>query len=245
MPTNSSPSPNTRQKTAENADADARQPLLTCLATVTPVVRRVAAGAALFRQGDRPFGIFQLNAGRIRLLRTTAAGAQVCLHTAHPGELFAEASLFSTAYHCDALALQDAEVLVFSKAALTRELKRNPEALWLFSAELARHVQGLRTRLEVRQIRAAPERVLQALRLRCDAAGVWTPEGTLKQFAEEIGLTHEALYRALATLEKGKYIVRGGKGRGANKDKDLDRHGSVDSSKQIRLMRRPGRSAPA
>jgi DNA-binding HxlR family transcriptional regulator len=31
---------------------------------------------------------------------------------------------------------------------------------------------------------------------------------TLKHFAEEIGLTHEALYRALATLERDGRISR-------------------------------------
>ena len=75
-------------------------------------------------------------------------------------------------------------------------------------AEMARRTQDLRTRLEVRQIRSAPDRVLQFLRLRCDADGNWSPPGTLKQWAQELGLTHEALYRALATLEREGRIQR-------------------------------------
>lgn len=80
--------------------------------------------------------------------------------------------------------------------------------LWAFSSELAQRVQFLRTRLEIRHIRSAPDRVLQFLRLRCDTSGVWQQVGTLKQFAEELGLTHEALYRALATLERNGSIYR-------------------------------------
>jgi DNA-binding HxlR family transcriptional regulator len=44
--------------------------------------------------------------------------------------------------------------------------------------------------------------------MRADQDGCWQPTGTLKQFAEEIGPTHEALYRALAALEEEGRIRR-------------------------------------
>ena len=169
---------------------------------------RLAAGAALFRQGTRTLGLFRVLSGRVRLVRLTPGGTEVPMHTAVAGELFAEASIFSAHYHCDAIALQDCEILVYPKAELTRHLLEKPEMLWAFTAEMARRTQDLRTRLEVRQIRSAPDRVLQFLRLRCDADGNWSPPGTLKQWAQELGLTHEALYRALATLEREGRIQR-------------------------------------
>jgi len=172
------------------------------------MVRRFAAGEALFRKGDHAFGIFRLVAGRIRLAPVTPDGAEVPVPMARPGELFAEASLFSARYHCDALALTDSEVLLYPKAEVVQQLKKNEEEMWKFAGEMAHRLQGLRTQLELRQIRSAPQRVLQSLHLRCDATGRWAPEGTLKQFAEEIGLTHEALYRALATLKKEGRIRR-------------------------------------
>lgn len=177
------------------------------IAGVAPRLERLAAGAALFRQGDATFGFFFLVSGAVRLVRVTPAGAQVAMHSVRPGELFAEASLFSPRYHCDALASRASEVLVYPKREVVRGLKDDPEALWRFSAELAHRVQELRLRLEVRQIRSARERVLQSLRLRGE--GAWKIEGTLKQFAEEVGLTHEALYRALARLERDGWIERG------------------------------------
>lgn len=179
------------------------------IAGVAPTPRHVAAGGALFRQGDTSFGIFRLVSGRMRLERVTSAGTTAAMHTVRAGELFAEASLFSPRYHCDAIALAASEVLVYPKAALLRRLKDDREALWHFSAELAHRVQELRGRLELRQVRSAPQRVLQALRLRCGAGGAWKIEGTLKHFADEIGLTHEALYRALAALEREGRIRRG------------------------------------
>lgn len=178
------------------------------IANVTPTVRRLAAGEALFHMGDMVFGIFRLITGQIRLVRVTPEGTEVSMHRPRPGELFAEASLFSARYHCDAIALADSRVLLYPKAEMVKQLKKNEEEMWEFAGGMAQRLQGLRTQLEIRQIRSAPQRVLQSLQLRCDATGHWTPEGTLMQFAEEIGLTHEALYRALATLKKQGCIER-------------------------------------
>lgn len=175
---------------------------------VTPVARRLAAGGALFRQGDAGIGIFRLVSGRLRLLRCTRDGTEVAMHTVRPGELFAEASLFSTHYHCDAIALEDSAVLLYPKEDLARQLAASPQTLLAFTAELAHRLQGLRSRLEIRQIRSARERVMQFLQLHCDNAGMWARDGTLKQLAEELGLTHEVLYRSLARLEDEGHITR-------------------------------------
>jgi len=197
-----------KKESASSASADGSGATLLRIAKVVPTVRRVAADAALFRQREPTFGLFRLVSGRIRLVRVTPAGMQVPMHSVRPGELFAEASIFSARYHCDAIATTACEVLVYPKAELLRWLKDNKEDLWSFAAELAHRVQELRTRLEMRQIRSAPERVLQSLTLRCGASGTWRIDGTLKQFAEEIGLTHEALYRALAGLQRDGRIAR-------------------------------------
>jgi CRP-like cAMP-binding protein len=175
---------------------------------VAPKARQAAAGHLIFRQGSTTVGIFKLVSGRVRLIRTTAGGAQATMHTARPGELFAEASLFSTHYHCDAEALEPSQLLLYPKAALMRSLRESPELLWSFTAELARRVQGLRTRIEVQRTRSARDRVLQFLQLHCDGRGLWPQQGTLKQLADELALTHEALYRTLAELERDGRIVR-------------------------------------
>lgn len=83
---------------------------------VIPDHRSLTAGAALFRQGDTSFGIFLLVNGRIRLQRITPDGAAVSIHLARPGELFAEASLFSERYHCDAVAEVGSEVWAIRKS---------------------------------------------------------------------------------------------------------------------------------
>jgi CRP-like cAMP-binding protein len=178
------------------------------IAGVLPTVRCVAAGSYLFRQGSATFGIFRLLNGRIRLVRANADGAEVSVHMVRRGELFAEPSLFGARYHCDAVATMNSEVFMYPKVELAKRLRDDPEALWAFTGELARRIQSLRTLLELRQTRSAPKRVLQFLRLRSDEHGVLRPDESLKRLAEEIGLTHEAFYRALATLEREGAVER-------------------------------------
>lgn len=178
------------------------------LAGVTPIRRAVLAGDTLFHKGDRTTGIFVLAEGAIRLARVTPDGAMVTLHQARPGETFAEASLFGTHYHCNAIADADSVVGLYPQAALTARLRGDPEALWNFARELALRLQSLRQRYELKQIRSASERVFQFLLLRCNDTGCFHATGTLKDVATELGLTHEAFYRALATLQRRKLISR-------------------------------------
>lgn len=182
------------------------------IADVRPTLRRIAAGEMLFRRGDPTFGIFCVAAGRLRMQRVTPDGGTVTLHVAGPGETFAEASLFADHYQCDVVAESDSEVWVYAKNELAQRLRDDPESLWIFAAGLARGLHSLRQRYELKQIRSAPERVLQLVRLRCDEGGVYRATGTLKDMAAELGLTHESLYRALAALERQGRIARA-KGR--------------------------------
>ena len=178
------------------------------LAGVAPIHRGIAAGDYLFRQGDRSLGIFFVGNGRVRLQRTTPDGSVISIHLARAGEMFAEASLFSEHYHCDAVAEMKSDIWVYPKAEITLRLRAEPEALWQFARELAGHLQGMRTRYEIKQIRSAPERVLQWLRMRSGVDGVFLVPGAAKDIASEVGLTHEAFYRALTSLEKKGRIAR-------------------------------------
>lgn len=175
--------------------------------------RKLKAGAALFRLGDKSFGLCEVVAGRVRLVRVDRAGHEIVLHVAGPGDIIAEASLFSPNYHCDAIASSDATVRIYPKATLLAAFARAPKAVEAFAAMLARQVMSLRTRIEQRNIRSARERLRHYLSVNAGADGRTVElRGTLKDLAGELGLTHEALYRTLAALERAGEVKRG-KGR--------------------------------
>ncbi|HZI84383.1 MAG TPA: Crp/Fnr family transcriptional regulator [Casimicrobiaceae bacterium] len=172
-------------------------------------LRELAVNDVLFRQGDGAYAIFEIERGRLRLVRHTIDSHRVVLHTARAGELFAEAALFSATYHCDAVAAAASRVRVYPKRDLLAAFRSDPETAQRFMALLARQVHALRAQLEERNIRSARERVLHHIVLRAGADGrTMRLEGTLMDLAAEIGLTPEALYRTLAGLENDGTILR-------------------------------------
>jgi len=176
--------------------------------------KTLAKGELLFRQGDQTTAIFAVRRGRVRMLRHLADGAAVPLFVAQGGDTFSEAALFSPVYHCDAVADVETEVEVHPKDALMQALSENPDAAQTLMAHLARQVIGLRSRLEIRNIRSAEDRVMQFLQLEGTGGagdGAITFPRPLKDIAADIGLTHEAFYRTLAKLEKSGRIVRDGR----------------------------------
>ena len=133
----------------------------------------------------------------------------VILHTARRGEFFAEASLFADAYHCDGVAAVPSSVRVYPKQKAMEAMRKDPALAEAFMARLARQLQELRARMELRNIRSARDRVLQYLRLRAGVQGRSIPvEGQLQDIAAEIGMTREALYRTLAALETEGCLTR-------------------------------------
>ncbi len=170
------------------------------------------AGETLFRAGDAARGIFILKSGRVRLLRRCHEGREVTLHTPRPGESFAEASLYAESYHCDCIADIASEVILVPRQILLRELEREPAYAALFARHLAAQIRDLRAALELRNIRTADQRILSALTLKlAPGENSVCIEPSLKAFASEIGLTHEALYRSLKKLENSGKLHRDGR----------------------------------
>jgi CRP-like cAMP-binding protein len=171
--------------------------------------RSLKAGQTLFRTGARTAGLYEIVKGKVRLVRVDRSGREAVLQAAAPGDTLAEASLFSSTYHCDAIAATDAVVRLYPKAVLLNELERNPKVAQAFAAMLAHQVMALRTRLEQRNIYSARERVRHYLAVNADPSGrVVALSGTLKDVAAELGLTHEALYRTLAEMAADGEIER-------------------------------------
>lgn len=158
-------------------------------------IRTLAKGELLFRQNDPTFALFLMQKGQVQLVRHTESGQQLIIHHAHKGETFAEASLFSNQYHCDAVALENASVDIYNKVDILAEMHKNPQFSVQISAHFARQIQTYRRRLEINTIQNAEQRIFTAL-----SEGLLTSD--IKSFAAKINLSHEAVYRGLANLVK-------------------------------------------
>lgn len=162
-------------------------------------LRECAAGETLFRQGERPKAMVYVLDGEVRLLRRSREGTETVLQRSRGG-FFAEASLESKAYHCDAVAAAAGQLLCFPIKAFREALEGDVVFRNAWMALLAREVRRLRARCERLSLHSAAERILHAIESE-GTAGTLTLLQSRKAWAAELGLTHEALYRALARLQ--------------------------------------------
>jgi len=179
--------------------------------STSPGKRSYKANELIFEQGNPAHNIFAVEEGQVKLERNTIEGRTALLHTIQAGESFAEAALFSDVYHCNAVTTRPSEIILFPKEDMLNALHNNPPMSLKYISHLSSQVRALRTRIELSNILSARERILQFILVYID------PEkreivlkSTFKDFAAELGLAHETLYRELKTLEKEGIIERNG-----------------------------------
>lgn len=170
------------------------------------VMAALAAGEPVFRRGARPGRMLWVLEGEIRLVRRSRNGAEIVLQRAHSG-FVAEASLESPRYHCDALAASDSRLLAFPIEPFKRALGHDETFRAFWMARLVREVRSLRSQCERLALRGAADRIEHYIESE-GRNGRLELARTRKAWAAELGLTHEALYRALAGLRRsGKVSV--------------------------------------
>jgi CRP-like cAMP-binding protein len=180
----------------------------------TPRERRLARGETLFQAGDAAIGLVVVRSGRLELVRVSAEGRRSVLHRAGPGETFAEACLFEPRHHCDAVAAAPSVVAIHPAAALRRAAAGDAGLAWRLAAHLAARLVAERARAERLALPRAADRLLDALHaLPPDSDGARRPGRPWKTLAAELGLSHEATYRALARLERAGLLRREGPDR--------------------------------
>ena len=173
--------------------------------------RSLARNEVLFRQGDRVTAIYFIEKGRLRLERRTFDGRSLIVGTTPAGEFFVEAALFADIFHCDAVATEPSRVRVYPKATVLNALRTDSASAMSFLALVSNQVMELRQHIELMKVRSAKERVMLYLDLHAGPDGhMVSLRGQLQDVASELGLTREAYYRTLASLEREGAIERTG-----------------------------------
>lgn len=163
-------------------------------------------GDVLFRQNQMTSGLYRVISGCVTLQRTGLGGDTLTLHRAVSGGLFAEASVFSATYHCDAICTEPGSVVKIAKGDIVSTMQSDPAFSEGFTRLLAIQVQQYRAHIELLAISSAKERILAAVQ-----AGYFN--STVTELATRINLTHEACYRALRALCADGRMVRVDRGK--------------------------------
>jgi CRP/FNR family transcriptional regulator, dissimilatory nitrate respiration regulator len=168
--------------------------------------RRYERGALLFETGRRPGSMFFISDGEVTLQRIGEDGEIVVLQRTRHG-LVGEASLQSDRYHCDAVIVADANVVRIPRQALLGALTSDAAFALSWIGMLNKEVRRLRQQCERLSLNTVEARLLHLIRTEGDASGLSIGAG-LKTVAREMGVSHEALYRCVAALERRGLLTR-------------------------------------
>lgn len=168
--------------------------------------RRYERGAALFMMGRRPASMHFVSEGEVILQRIGEDGEIAVLQRTRHG-VVGEASLQSERYHCDAVVVAAARVTRIPRQALLEALKSDSAFALRWIGMLNMEVRRLRQQCERLSLNTVEARLLHLIRTEGDASGLSIGSG-LKTLAREIGVTHEALYRCVAGLERRALVIR-------------------------------------
>jgi CRP-like cAMP-binding protein len=190
--------------------ASVSSPLIASLpADARRALRRlqVAAGEHVFFRGERPDALHFVLAGEVHLVRRSRSGHEIILQRARHG-FVAEASLDQSSYHCDGIARCPTDILRLPRAAFHSALVDETfRTGWI--EHLTRELRRVRAQAERLSLRSARERIVHYIETE-GADGRVELTITRKDWASELGLTHEALYRALASMQRaGELRVAG------------------------------------
>ena len=153
----------------------------------------------VFLAGSMPVWMFYVISGEVTLERTGMHGESVVLQRTRQG-FISEASLKVARYHCDAVAISDTHVIKVPVKALTQSLDQDPAFASRWINMLNSEVRRLRLHLERLNMKSIRDRLIHLIETEGKDGQFPIPSG-LKTLAGELGVTHEALYRAIAALQ--------------------------------------------
>lgn len=169
-----------------------------------------AAGETVFRLGAQPRRMLWVVDGEVRLVRRSRNGTEIVLQRAYSG-FVAEASLESSRYHCDAVAATDSRLFGLPIGPMRDALRRDEKFRTYWMMRLAREVRSLRAQCERLSLHSAADRIEHYIEAE-GRDGQLALRQTKKAWAAELGLSHETLYRALASLIRTGKISAVGNG---------------------------------
>lgn len=164
-----------------------------------------AKGDRLFLIGSRPVAMYFIEQGEVVLERTGLKGEQTVLQRARRG-FVGEASLQSDRYHCDARVLADSRVVRVPVVDMRDAMAADRAFAMRWVAMLNTELRRLRLQCERLTLTRVQDRVVHLLETEGERGRYAVPAG-LKSLAGELGVTHEALYRALSQLKKAGSVV--------------------------------------
>lgn len=163
-------------------------------------------GNCLFRVGHTPHHMFYVVSGEVTLERVGLHGDIVVLQRTRGG-FVSEASLNVSSYHCDAMVTSATVALSIPIIEMQKTLARDNNFASRWITMINDEVRRLRTQCERLRIKSVKDRLLHLI-LTEGIDGQYSVPSGLKTLAGDLGVSHEALYRTIADLQKKNQLLK-------------------------------------
>lgn len=174
-------------------------------------MRKLEARQGLSWAGDSVQYLHFLLEGELRLVHHHDDGGEVVLQTIVAGQMMAECSLCLSEYSCSAIAARTSRVAVLPVSLFNHLLREDNEFAVSWGLDLAARLRDMYLREKRLKLRNSRDRVLHYLSsIQSGSDGVCL-DISVKSWALELGVSHENLYRTLASLECEGRLLRDGR----------------------------------
>lgn len=178
----------------------------------------IRKGSVIFREGDRPTGLFCIHKGKVKITKLTDSGREQVVRLVKAGEMLGYRALFAgEEYTATATALEDCEVCQLSKDRFYELMTANPEFNKAILQLLARDIRRAEDNWTDQNQKGAKARVAEALLQLHRKFGVEADGKTLsvalsrQDIADLAGVATETAIRALSYFDHERILELQGK----------------------------------
>jgi CRP/FNR family transcriptional regulator len=178
-------------------------------------LRSYGKGETIFLEGDPCTYFYMLLQGEVKVFKVLESGRELILDFFHKGESFGEVALVDgSELPANALALEDASVLLLARKDYLHLLERYPEVARSIIRDLTLRMHALRRRVEVLGEMGVQSRIANLLQIYGRQFGRETPEGLLipihlnrNEVASMVCARIETVIRIMSRWQKERLVV--------------------------------------
>lgn len=160
--------------------------------------RDYGAGAVVFLEGEPDTGLYVVQSGRLKGVKTSPAGREQVLRFLAAGDVFNEVAVFAgKPSQVTVIALESSRLWVIHRDALLRLMDQHPILSRVLALNFAQRVLHLLGIVEDLSLRSVEGRLARLLLQQASAGGPWLSR---TEMAARLGTVPDVLNRALRTL---------------------------------------------
>ncbi|MCP4427683.1 MAG: Crp/Fnr family transcriptional regulator [Chloroflexi bacterium] len=170
--------------------------------------REYAAGETIFWEGEVSPGLYYLQSGWVKAVKSSPSGREQALRFLEAGELFNEVAAFSNQPNpATAVALEPAGVWLLKRDALLQLLRERPDFAQHIIASMAERILHLATLVADLSLRSVNGRLARLILESADDDILHRPRWyTQSELAARLGTVPDVIQRALRSLESDGFI---------------------------------------